>query len=215
MKSILVGKIWTEKKRSKINNKFIYYKKQKAICSSCEQEIPVTISNWKRTSEAWKCRKCWNKNPTNSTHKKSNTRLYKLWALLKRRTIGKKTTTEKKYYANSSIIDEWLVFDNFYNWSINNGYKDTLSLDRIDFSKGYSKENCRWVSDFIQAQNKDIMSTNTSGYTGVRFDENRNKWISRVTAFNKNWMKRFKTKEEAIVARNNKIREWGSAHPIQ
>jgi hypothetical protein len=34
------------------------------------------------------------------------------------------------------------------------GYSKELSIDRIDNDKGYSKENCRWVTDIEQANNK-------------------------------------------------------------
>lgn len=42
----------------------------------------------------------------------------------------------------------------FQQWALTNGYKDGLSLDRIDNSKGYSPENCRWVTAKVQNNNK-------------------------------------------------------------
>lgn len=42
----------------------------------------------------------------------------------------------------------------FKEWAIKNGYTDNLTLDRIDNSKGYSPENCRWVSVKIQNNNR-------------------------------------------------------------
>ena len=41
----------------------------------------------------------------------------------------------------------------FYNWSMENGYNDDLSIDRIDSTKGYSPENCRWVTKKDQSRN--------------------------------------------------------------
>ena len=43
---------------------------------------------------------------------------------------------------------------NFYNWSVNNGYKDNLTIDRIDNNKDYEPSNCRWVPMSEQENNK-------------------------------------------------------------
>lgn len=65
----------------------------------------------------------------------------------------------EEYGARGIIIcDEWLNkengFINFYNWSINNGYDDNLSIDRINVNGNYEPLNCRWATDKIQANNK-------------------------------------------------------------
>lgn len=53
------------------------------------------------------------------------------------------------------ICDEWLNdVTKFYEWSIKNGYKEDLSIDRIDNDKGYSPENCRWESKLTQSRNR-------------------------------------------------------------
>lgn len=53
------------------------------------------------------------------------------------------------------MCDEWKSsFVSFKNWAISSGYKEGLSIDRIDVNKGYCPENCRWTDVFGQANNK-------------------------------------------------------------
>jgi hypothetical protein len=52
-----------------------------------------------------------------------------------------------------SVCDEWRSFENFHKWAIDNGYADTLKLDRVDNDGGYSPENCRWTNQKEQSRN--------------------------------------------------------------
>lgn len=70
-----------------------------------------------------------------------------------------KNNTSYKYYGKRGIVicDEWLGengFTNFYNWAMQNGYKQGLSIDRIDVYGNYEPSNCRWADDFTQANNR-------------------------------------------------------------
>lgn len=56
-----------------------------------------------------------------------------------------------------TVCDEWRGKGsryNFYNWAIANGYSDDLTIDRIDGTKGYSPDNCRWVTPSEQCRNR-------------------------------------------------------------
>lgn len=64
-----------------------------------------------------------------------------------------------KYYGEKGIkiCDEWLNdFNSFYEWSINNGFKKELSIDRIDSNKDYHPNNCKWSSKTEQCYNRDM-----------------------------------------------------------
>lgn len=55
------------------------------------------------------------------------------------------------------ICEEWLGengFENFYKWSMENGYDDKLTIDRINVNGNYEPSNCRWVTYREQNRNK-------------------------------------------------------------
>ena len=66
-------------------------------------------------------------------HRKTNHRIYKIYRGMKSRCYCK-TDYHYKWYGERGIkiCDEWLNdFMSFYNWSMQNGYSDNLSIDRI------------------------------------------------------------------------------------
>lgn len=90
----------------------------------------------------------------NITHNKSDTRLYNIWCGMKQRCDYKENNRYYLYGGKGiKVCEEWKEFHNFYNWSMKNGYKDDLSIDRIDNSKNYDPENCRWVNPKVQGNN--------------------------------------------------------------
>ena len=67
----------------------------------------------------------------------------------------KKINLIGKKFSRLTVLDEWLNdFMVFYNWSINNGYRDNLTIDRIDNDGDYEPSNCRWVGMKVQSNNR-------------------------------------------------------------
>lgn len=86
---------------------------------------------------------------------KHNTRLYKILDGIKGRCLYPKNNRYKFYGAKGiKLCREWYDFKNFEKWALNNGYKDNLSIDRIDTNGNYEPSNCRWVDRITQARNK-------------------------------------------------------------
>ena len=87
------------------------------------------------------------------THGQRKTRLYNIWSLMKNRCADK---TLKNYGGRGiTVCDEWQnSFEAFYQWAMQSGYNDNLSIDRIDNEKGYSPQNCRWATNKEQSRNR-------------------------------------------------------------
>ena len=88
-------------------------------------------------------------------HGMYGTRMNNIWANMRTR-CNCKTNKDYPNYGGRGIkvCKEWDQFINFYKWSMDNGYKDNLTLDRIDVNGDYCPENCRWITIYEQQSNR-------------------------------------------------------------
>ena len=85
-----------------------------------------------------------------------NKRLYNIFSGMKERCYSPKHPRYKNYGGKGiHICSGWLSdYMSFYNWAMQNGYDESKTIDRIDNSKGYSPQNCRWVAAKDQSGNR-------------------------------------------------------------
>lgn len=91
----------------------------------------------------------------NTKHGECKTRLYNIWNGMRDR-CNRPSNNEYKNYGGRgiSVAKEWNDYLKFKNWAEKNGYKDNLTIDRIDVNKNYEPKNCRWITIQEQANNK-------------------------------------------------------------
>jgi hypothetical protein len=118
-------------------------------CGCLQKEIAGASGNWKYIIG----RVPYNK----GKHKEypiNYQELKRVWYAMRAR-CNNPNEHEYKYYGGRGIkvCKEWEDFSIFYNWAIKEGYKKTLTIDRIDNDLGYMPSNCRFVTRTIQNRN--------------------------------------------------------------
>lgn len=91
----------------------------------------------------------------NTVHSGCGTRLYRIWRGLFKRCCNPNSTDYLNYGARGiTICEYWNKFEVFKNWALCNGYKDNLTIDRINENGNYEPDNCRWATKKEQSEHK-------------------------------------------------------------
>lgn len=137
----------------------------------------VTIVNRLRKGKTRSCG-CLKDEGNNRRHGMCYTRLNGIYRKMKERCYWVNNPCYENYGGRGiTVCDEWLGkdgFKNFAEWSLSNGYSDTLTIDRRNNDKGYSPDNCRWVDYKMQGRNtrrNHLMTLNGETKTMIEWSE--------------------------------------------
>ena len=134
------------------------HRQSKWLCKcDCGNYCIVFSANLKRMhTQSCGCHRVNTSSMKHRKHGMHNTKIYNAWNGMKSRCFNK----NDKYYLNYggrgiTVCDEWKNdFKAFFDWAMENGYSDKLTIDRIDVNGNYEPSNCRWVTQKVQQNNR-------------------------------------------------------------
>src|SRR3990167_4784497 len=122
-------------------------------CDFCKQEVGRELGSG-RKQKSCRCIKNRGNNNPNYKHGDSYSRLHHIWHGIKSRCLNPNNKSFKDYGGRGiTICPEWTNdYTNFRDWALDNGYKDSLTIDRKENNGNYCPENCQWISNKENAQ---------------------------------------------------------------
>lgn len=82
-------------------------------------------------------------------------KLYRVWGHMNERCSSPTSNAYEDYGGRGiRVCKEWKDYKTFHEWAISNGYKEGLSIERVDNDGNYEPSNCKWIPISKQASNR-------------------------------------------------------------
>lgn len=169
------------------------YYKYKCICNVCGYEISKTYPDIAGNNKViYNCLHTKRRNKDKIKRNITNKRIKSIHKGMCNRCYNTSDRDYKYYGAKGiKVCDEWIVNPaSFEKWSLENGYNENLTIDRTSSEKGYSPDNCQWIShreNSRKAGTVNWITLNGETLSGRQWSERFNLGINRVNS----WIKEY------------------------
>lgn len=134
------------------------------------------------------------------------TKLYHVWGGMKERCFNQNHQAYKDYGRRGiTVCEEWLEYAVFHDWAMKSGYKQGLSIERINNDGNYEPANCEWIPRLHQAANRRNVRMITHDDVTLTASE----WGKRLNLNPKNILNRLRRGWSVEEALTNSIEKKG------